>query len=277
MTPDKTAPISWPENCPPSFSRRCADSLCTQWTVQSRKQRAAGGMRNIVTERFARWQVVQHRGWAVLFFIGREQRLGGWLTPTHKYFSLQTNIYVRRCFCIAATQKGNMRKCRGRKHRAFFFISVFHALGTRHTRSNRNLAKWDKIIKLQGTLLSFPTKWMKWCQHVTASPSGCENTDATINSSSYSATRHWILPLRRGWIERAYKMVKKKNPKKPSGNIVARNIVDTLMFSWSRACWAPRLEWRPVAFFMTGVLFFTTRWWYILNQEEIKKSELINW
>lgn len=140
-------------------------------------------------------------------FIGRGQGLGGWLTPTHKYFSVQTNIYVRRCFCITATQKEKTRKCRGRKHRVYFFF-VFHALGARHTRSDRNLAKWDKIIKLQGTLLLFSTKWMKWCQHVTASPSGCENTGTTINSSSYSATRHWILPLRWGWIERAYKMAK---------------------------------------------------------------------
>ena len=53
-------------------------------------------------------------------------------------------------------------------------FSIFHALGIRHTRSDRNLAKWDKIIKLQGTLLSFSTKWIKWCQHVTASPPGSE-------------------------------------------------------------------------------------------------------
>lgn len=123
-------------------------------------------------------------------FIGRGQRLGGWLTPTHKYFSVQTNIYVRRCFCITAlnTKRKDEEMPREKTQRIFF--SVFHTLGARHTRSDRNLAKWDKIIKLQGTLLSFSTKWMKWCQHVTASPSGCENTGSTINSSSYSATRH---------------------------------------------------------------------------------------
>lgn len=114
-----------------------------------------------------------------------------------------------------ANTKGEDKEMpREQTHSIFFFFSVLHTLSARHTRSDRNLAKWDKIIKLQGTLLSFSAKWMKWCQHVTASPSGCENTDATINSSSYSVTRHWILLLRWGWMERAYKMAKKKNIRK---------------------------------------------------------------
>lgn len=49
-------------------------------------------------------------------------------------------------------------------------FSGLHALGGRQSRSDRKVAKWDKIIKLEDILLSLSAKWIKGCLHVAASP-----------------------------------------------------------------------------------------------------------
>lgn len=59
---------------------------------------------NGVTERFTDDRYCNTE--ALLFYFYRQRpRTWGMQTPTHKYFSVQTNIYVRRCFCVTATQK----------------------------------------------------------------------------------------------------------------------------------------------------------------------------
>lgn len=67
------------------------------------------------------------------------------------------------------TQMKRERERKGQRKTARTF-SVFHALGIRHSGSDRNLAKWDKIIKLEGALLSFSAKWIKCCRRVAADP-----------------------------------------------------------------------------------------------------------
>lgn len=111
------------------------------------------------------------------FFLSKGRALRGYKHP-------RANILVCRqifqcvgvCYCNthAHTHTHRERVRQRARESTQSIFSIFHALGIRHTRSDRNLAKWDKIIKLQGTLLSFSTKWIKWCQHVTASPPGSE-------------------------------------------------------------------------------------------------------
>lgn len=95
------------------------------------------------------------------FFKAKGASPHGLQTPTRKGFSLQTNI-----------SEWVFENCDTHRRSEGGMFAVFHAPGVRHTSSDRNLAKWDKNIKLRGPLLSFSTKWIKWCQRVTASPSG---------------------------------------------------------------------------------------------------------
>lgn len=72
----------------------------------------------------------------------RAQALRGY-TPTHTNISVYGQIFlcVGVCNCTAYREEG--------EHKSVF--SIFHAPGARHTRSDRDLSKRDKIIKLQAT------------------------------------------------------------------------------------------------------------------------------
>lgn len=135
-----------------------ADSLCTHWAIQTGRNR----FQRLVNRPAERLWYDSYSHSDILFYF-KDGALMGYNTHTHTKILVCKGMFECRRF-VTATHTHRSTES--------ILFSIFYALGLRHTRSDRNLAKWDKIIKLQSTLPSFSAKWIKWCQHVIVSPSG---------------------------------------------------------------------------------------------------------